>query len=188
MHYIEPFYLWRHIYNASEDEQSPFFEREYSEFTFTNTVYNHLIHPQWDDFGSETLYIKILFADYEEGFAVIEMMGEWNDCLYNDIMTLKREVLELLMAEGINKFIMIGENVLNFHADDDSYYEEWSDELEEGWVVFVNFLPHVLSEFKNNRLDYYVNFGGKFDDLEWRKISPMQLFGQVNEWMEKRLV
>ncbi len=58
MHDIEPYYNWRHIYVASEDPQSPFYGREYSEFEFENTIYNYMLHPQWDNIGSETLYIK----------------------------------------------------------------------------------------------------------------------------------
>src|SRR3954471_2860278 len=81
MHAIEPFYNWRHLYIAEEDERSPFYGREYSEFEFTNQVYNFLIHPQWDEFGSPTLYMKILYADYELKACIIELLGEWNDAL-----------------------------------------------------------------------------------------------------------
>ena len=55
-----------------------------------------------------TLYLKILYADYERSFAVIEFIGEWNDALYNDIMFVKREVIESMVGNGINKFILIG--------------------------------------------------------------------------------
>ena len=89
MHDIEPFYNWQHLYIAAEDENSPFYGTEYSEFTFSNTVYNYYIHPQWDNMGSETLYLKIIFVDYDEGFAFIELIGEWNDTINNDIMLLK---------------------------------------------------------------------------------------------------
>ncbi len=44
MHDIEPYYNWRHIYVSEEDEKSPFFQREYSEFEFSSTVYNYYIH------------------------------------------------------------------------------------------------------------------------------------------------
>ena len=89
MHEIEPFYNWRHLYVSEEDPKSPFFGRDYSEFEFSQAVYNYYIHPQWDEFGSRTLYLKIIYADYELGYAVIEMIGEWNDAIENDIMTLK---------------------------------------------------------------------------------------------------
>ena len=73
MHLIEPFYLWRTDYIASEDPLSPFYEREYSEFEFQNSVYDFYIHPQWDTMGSPTLFIKILFVEYDEQFAIIEL-------------------------------------------------------------------------------------------------------------------
>ena len=79
MHDIEPYYRWRDDYIAAEDERSPFFETEYSEFEFDKMIYNYYIHPQWDCFGSQTLYIKILFVDYDRQYAIIEFIGEWND-------------------------------------------------------------------------------------------------------------
>src|SRR3954468_8062860 len=121
MHEIEPFYNWRHIYVSEEDECSPFYGREYSEFEFTQTLYNYYIHPQWDEFGSRTLYMKLLYVDYDQRFAIIELFGEWNDAIENDIMTIRREVTDNLYRNGIIKFILIAENVLNFHSSDDSY-------------------------------------------------------------------
>jgi hypothetical protein len=188
VHAIEPFYLWQHLYNASEDERSPFFLREYSEFVFSNRIYNHLIHPQWDEFGSQTLYLKILFADYEHRFAIIEMIGEWNDAIYNDVMTLKREVIELLMEEGIDKFILIGENIMNFHSSDDCYYEEWYQDVEDGWIALLNFREHVLAEFRSSNIDYYLNFGGELDEMNWRRHTPLQVYHRVREILSKRLV
>ncbi|POY35800.1 hypothetical protein C3K47_13695 [Solitalea longa] len=187
MHDIEPYYNWRDYYIASEDKLSPFYNREYSEFYFDKTVYNYYIHPQWDSFGSNTLYLKVLFADYTRGYCIIELIGEWNDCINNDIMLLKRELLEDIMAERINKFILIGENVLNFHGSDDSYYEEWYQEVEDGWIALVNFREHVIQEMKSHNLDYYLNLGGELDELNWRALKPMQLFKNIDTLMTKRL-
>ena len=106
MHEIEPFFNWRHLYIADEDPQSPFFGREYSEFHYSQTIYNFYIHPQWDDIGSSTLYIKVLFTDYEMGYTIIEMIGEWNDAIENDIMTLKRDIIDIMIKQGINKYIL----------------------------------------------------------------------------------
>ena len=53
------------------------------------------------------------------------MIGEWNDCINNDIMTLKREIIDDMIDHGVDKFILLCENVLNYHASDDSYYQEW---------------------------------------------------------------
>ena len=86
MHFVEPYFNWRGYYVASEDPLSPFFEREYSEFEFTNSIYDFYIHPQWDSIGSPTLFIKILMVDYDAAYAIIEIIGEWNDAIENDIM------------------------------------------------------------------------------------------------------
>ncbi|MEW6468547.1 MAG: hypothetical protein AB1458_06465 [Bacteroidota bacterium] len=187
MHTIEPYYNWRHLYAAEDDERSPFYGREYSEFEFTHQIYNYVIHPQWDDIGSPTLFIKILSVDYDEGFCIIELIGEWNDTINNDIMRLKRDIIEPIMAQGINKFIIIGENVLNFHHSDDSYYEEWFDEVEEGWIAFINFREHVLREFHHQHIDYYFNSGGKLNEMNWRGLTPLQLFQLVEQQVTKRL-
>ncbi len=187
MHDIEPFYSWRHLYDAAEDDRSPFYNRQYSEFEFTHSVYDYFIHPQWDEMGSATLYIKILYAGYSRGFAIIEMIGEWNDCLYNDIMYFKRNIIEPLIEEGINKFVLIGENVLNFHSSEDDYYQEWFEEIEDGWIVALNFRQHVIQEFNSANIDYYIAFGGQFNTIDWRIFSPTQLFDRINQLIVKRL-
>ncbi len=188
MHTIEPFYSWRNYYIASEDELSPFYGKEYSEFEFSHAIYNHLIHPQWDFIGSSTLFIKLLFADYEEGYCIIEMIGEWNDCLHNDIMYLKRNIAECLIENGINKFILIGENVLNFHSSDDCYYQEWFEDLEDGWIAAINFRDFVIKEFEDANLDYYIAFSEKFNDLSWRRFTPQSFFQFIDQQMTKRLM
>ena len=154
MHDIEPFFNWRHIYVAEEDTSSPFFGRTYSEFEYSQTVYNYYIHPQWDDFGSRTLYLKIIYVDYELNFAIIEMIGEWNDAIENDIMELKREIFDLLYTLKIYKYILIAENVLNFHSSDKEYYQEWYEELSEvnGWAVILNMPEATKHDFKKKNL------------------------------------
>ena len=187
MHDIEPYHNWRDLYTAEEDEHSSFYGREYNEFEFTNQIYNYLIHPQWDHIGSPTLFIKILYADYISGYAIIEMLGEWNDCINNDIMFLKRDIIEPMIAGGITKYILIGENVLNFHASDDCYYEEWFEEIEDGWIALLNFREHVLEEFKSQNIDYYFVLGGNLTLVEWRTHNPQQLFSKVELIVNKRI-
>ncbi len=189
MHEIEPYYNWRNYYVASEDPQSPFYDREYSEMYYTEAIYDHYIHPQWDNIGSPTLYIKVLFADYQDEFAIIELMGEWNDCINNDIMMLKRDIIEIMMQEGISKFILIGENVLNFHSSDELYYDEWFDDVEDmgGWIALLNFREHVLDDFQAADIDSYFVMGGKLNDMGWRTYTPIQLFKKVNSMVMKRL-
>ncbi len=184
---IEPYYNWRDLYIADEDELSPFYGRVYSEFEYSNTIYNYYIHPQWDDMGSSTLYVKILFADYDAGFAILEFFGEWNDAINNDIMMLKRDVIDQLIENGIKHFILIGENVLNFHASDDCYYQEWFDDVEEGWLVALNFQPHVLSEFNRNNIDYFFIYGGELNEMNWRSFNPPQLHKKIEMVISHRL-
>ncbi len=189
MHTLEPYYNWRGFYIASEDPNSPFYEREYSEFEFSDKIYNHYIHPQWDQFGSSTLFAKILYAQYEEGFAIIELIGEWNDLLYNDIMFLKRDVAEVLMNHGISKFILIGENVLNFHGSDESYYEEWFEDINDadGWIALLNFRDHVLHDMKAANIDSYFVLGGKLNEVSWRTMNPEQLYDTIENQVQRRL-
>lgn len=187
MHDIEPYYKWRDDYISSEDSRSPFYGKEYSEFEYSDTIYNFYIHPQWDFFGSPTLYLKVIYVDYDRGYSIIEFIGEWNDCITNDIMYLKREIIELMVDEGINKFILVGENVLNFHFSDDCYYEEWYQDIEDGWIAGVNFREHVIEEFKGGNIDYYISFGGELDELNWRSLKPIQFFKKVEEQITKRL-
>lgn len=186
MHELEPYYNWRHMYMAEEDKKSPFYGREYSEFQFTQTVYNYFIHPQWDDFGSSTLYVKVLFADYDLSFAILEFIGEWNDAIENDIMTLKREVIDQMEAQGIRKFILIGENVLNFHSSDDCYYEEWYDDVSDlgGWVAILGLPDQSLYDFKRAGLDRYLHV---LDLPDWRPFSPGNLFTKVDNMILKKL-
>lgn len=189
MHDIEPYFRWRDYYVASEDEHSPFFGREYSEFQFTHQVYNYFIHPQWDEFGSSTLYLKVLYTDYEAGFTIIELIGEWNDTLSNDIMYLKREVIDPMTDHGIHKFILICENVMNFHGSDDCYYEEWWEDIadEEGWIAFINTHNHVAEEMKETQLDNYVNFGARFNDINWRPHKPKAVLAAMDALVKGRV-
>lgn len=183
MHHIEPYYHWRDNYKAEADKYSPFYKRIYSEFYFENKIYNYYIHPQWDNFGSETLYIKILYVNYTQNFACLELIGEWNDALYNDIMFLKNNVLDKLFEQGVYKIALIGENVLNFHADDNSYYEAIYDEQKEheGWLVGLNFNSHLWQEMQAAGLHYFFWFGKKFNDFNWRAYQPKHLLQAIED-------
>ena len=189
MHEIEPYYEWRDYYIASEDKLSPFYGREYSELHFTHKIYNYYIHPQWDFLGTSTLYGKILYADYEQQFAVIEFIGEWNDAVHNDIMELKRTVIDPMIKGGIRRFVLIGENVLNFHASDDLYYEEWYEDIkdDDGWIVALNFRHHVFDEMQRVRLHYYLNVGDLYSNFMWRKFKPHDLMEAIENLLIRSL-
>jgi hypothetical protein len=187
MHTIEPFPGWLKYYDPSSDDQSPYFGKEYNYDLYEQTIYGYYIDPGWDSFDSETLYAKILYADYNDGYVILEMMGEWNDTINNDIMALKRGLIEPLAANGINKFILIGENVFNFHGSDDSYYEEWFEDVEDGWIAYVNFADFLRDELKKYRIDNYVNMGGTLQIDNWRTQHPQRFFDQVNALIQRRL-
>jgi hypothetical protein len=181
MHDIEPHFGWREQYCAEDDKYSPFHGRVYDEFGFPNKVYNYLLHPQWDEFGAETLYLKQLFTDYDEGYVILEMIGEWNDAVHNDVMHLKREFVDQLIGHGIRHFIIIMEGVLNFHGADTDYYEEWREEIsdEGGWVALLNCHDHVMDELEQTRLDDYLKFGEQFNGLNWRPQKPERIYEAV---------
>ena len=186
MHDIEPFYNWRHIYVSEEDEHSPFYGRVYSEFEFSQTIYNYYIHPQWDEFGSRTLYLKVIMADYEEHYAIIELLGEWNDAIENDIMSLKRDVIDHFHSNDIYKFIIIAENVLNFHSGDRDYYEEWYEEMidNNGWVVLLNMPEQTQYDFREAKLHRYLEL---LELPAWRTFKPYHLFRKIDEEQRRRL-
>ncbi|MFO8054652.1 MAG: hypothetical protein R6U19_05750 [Bacteroidales bacterium] len=177
MHMIEPFFSWRQYYIASEDPRSPFFGRAYSETELTHAIYNYLIHPQWDLFGSNTLVAKVLYVNYEQEYTVIELMGEWNDVLYNDIMYLKSNLMDPMYKNGVKRFVLIGENVLNFHGAEDDYYQEWYEDIRDaGYIFMLCFQPHVITEFLETGLDQYLCIPSKENEIvNWRIFEPLQL-------------
>jgi len=194
MHKIEPYHNWYEYYEVSEDEYSPYFGKEYNFDLYSDHIYGYFIDPAWDYMGSDTLYIKILYTDYDKKVSVIEMLGEWNDAINNDIMHLKRNILEHLIGHGINKFILLGENVLNFHGSDDCYYEEWLEQIDDvsadgdpGWIAAVNFRDFVMEELSKYNLDYYVNFGGSLQIPHWRTLHPNTFFELVKNKVLKRI-
>ena len=98
-------------------------------------------------------------------------------------MFLKREIIDDMREKGINKFILICENVLNFHGSDDCYYEEWYDDVkeEDGWICFVNTLEHVKEEMNSTRIQHYVHLGEEFNEMDWRVLKPNLLFKMIEK-------
>lgn len=96
-------------------------------------------------------------------------------------MYLYRNIIEEMIGEGINHFILIGENVHAFHADDSSYYEEWMDQMENGWIVGMNFLEHNMQEIQQANLDRYVIFDDAINIINWRTFAPNKLFQEIDD-------
>lgn len=185
MHDIEPFYLWKEVYDSAEDVHSPYYEKSYETLRYTNKIYNYYIHPFWDEIGSETLFVKVLFADYDEGFCIIELIGEWNDCINNDIMFLKRKLADHLIKKGLRKFALMCDHVFNFHGSDDCYYEEWREDISDdgGYICLINLQEHVLPELKQFGIHFHTHYGNSFQELNWRKMEPLALM----EYIENKL-
>ncbi len=184
---IEPFYNWEKHYVAADDKRSPFYRRTYNLHTYENDIYGYYIHPLWDTIESETLYCKVIFADYQQRYAVVELFGEWNDTLHNDVMFLKRNLVDYMTKEGIDKFILIAENILNFHGSDDEYYAEWFDDVADGWIAIVNSREFVEREWRRYRLDSYLNFGGTLLIENWRTLQPAVFYELVKSMIMRRL-
>ncbi|HMR84327.1 MAG TPA: hypothetical protein PKE30_14390, partial [Niabella sp.] len=89
--------------------------------------------------------------------------------------------------ERITKFILIGENVLNFHSGDKDYYEELHEELsdEEGWIVCLNMPEQTQYDFKRARLNQFIELM-VLDN--WRIYKPYHLFKKINETLSRRLL
>jgi len=132
------------------------------------------------------LVLRLFLSKYDDQFAIIELIGEWNDTLYNDVMTLKREIIDTMIQEGITKFVLLGDSILNFHSSDDSYYEEWFEDIEDGWIAMINGRDHVLQDFSAIGIDNYFIFGGPLNDMDWATFRPLQLFQKVEQMVEKR--
>jgi hypothetical protein len=74
-----------------------------------------------------------------------------------------------------------------FQSSDDAYYEEWFDDVEDGWIAFINFREQVIEDFKEARLDYYIAMGEPFEEVTWRRYMPVHLYNKINDWFAKRL-
>jgi len=186
-HEIEPFYGWLNLYNHEIDPNSPFHEVEHNMFYYDRSVNQMPAHPLWDTIGSESLLIKILYAQYDEGYAIIELFGEWNDLYENDYKLLAENCLTYLLDCGINKFILICENVFHAYFETDDYYDALQEELEEGWIALVKPRQTVIEELDAYNLTHYFYQSPLLDNLQWRKLKPFQLFELIESRVTKLL-
>ena len=113
---------------------------------------------------------------------IIEMIGEWNDAIENDIMQLKRSIIDEMIAKGIYKFILITENVLNFHSSDADYYEEWYEDIKEegGWIVSNNMPQQTQYDFQRSHIDRYIRL---LENANWRTFQPQHFFQLIDNRM-----
>ncbi len=63
-----------------------------------------------------------------------------------------------MIDKDISKFILITENVMNFHSSDTDYYEEWYEDIKDdgGWIVSVNMPVQTQYDFQRSHIDRYI--------------------------------
>ena len=86
---------------------------------------------------------------------------------------------DLLVAQGIHKFILIAENVLNFHSSDTDYYEEWNDDIKDngGWIAAINMPEQTQYDFHRSHIDRYVYL---LESPNWRTFQPHDFFQSID--------
>lgn len=185
---IEPFYGWLHLYSHERDPRSPFHEVEHNLFHYDRSVNAIPAHPLWDDIASESLLVKILYADYAQGYAIIELFGEWNDLYDNDFKLLAENCLTYLIDQGIDKFILICENVFHIYLEADDYYQALQEELENGWICALRLRDEVREDMIQYGIAPYFYWNPELDALPWRRLKPQQLFALVCERHDRWLL
>jgi len=101
-------------------------------------------------------------------------------------MELKREVIDIFEREGIYKFVLIADNVLNFHSGIKEYYQEWYEEVtdENRWIVMIDMPEATQHDFRNAKLNQYVEL---YDLPNWRTYKPFHLFKKIDNELMARL-
>jgi len=186
--HIEPYYGWLHLYSHEMDEMSPFHEVEHNLFYFDRHVYTFNAHPLWDSIESESLLMKILFVDYDSGYTIIELFGEWNDLFENDFKLMCENCLDIMLYYGVEKYIFICENVFNIYFEHDDYYSHFMEQLEEGWMCVLKARSNVLEEFVKYDIQQYFYWNHELDKLNWRKLKPWEIKDKIDASISKLLV
>lgn len=109
--------------------------------------------------------------------------------LHEDVMWLKRNVADVLMKEGIFKFVFFCENISIFHSGEDEYYAEWAEEVQEenGWIVLLNIRQHIEEEMLEARLQQYMYFGENYNDINWQTQKPAIVFSIIDAMVNGRI-
>jgi MFS superfamily sulfate permease-like transporter len=95
-------------------------------------------------------------------------------------------VVDKLMEQNIYKFILITENVLNFHSSDKEYYEEWFEQTNDnnGWIVALNMPEATQYDFRKKKLNYFIEL---IELDNWRVYKPYHLFKKIDNELSKRI-
>jgi hypothetical protein len=115
------------------------------------------------------------------------MIGEWNDAIENDIMALKRDIIDVMMSNGINKFILIAEMCSIFTVATKTITRNGYEENEEsgGWVVVLNMSEAAQYDFQRRQLNRFIEL---INLPDWRIYKPYHLFKKIESTLNNRLV
>ena len=72
------------------------------------------------------------------------------------------------------------------------YYDEWFEEVEDsaqgpGWILAINFRPHILEEWKNYNINAFIHWGVSFETINWRTLTPGALFERVKMLISRQI-
>ena len=70
---------------------------------------------------------------------------------------------------------------------EDDYYQEWFEDVEDGWIVTMGFREFIHREWNKYRLDYYLNWGGNLEVKNWRTLSPQKLVETIDREVRRRI-
>jgi len=76
---------------------------------------------------------------------------------------------------------------MNLYGSDDSYYEEWFEDVDDGWIAAVSFPQFIQDEFKRYNVDNYINMGGTLQIDRWRTLTPYALCEVTGRLIQRRL-
>ena len=76
---------------------------------------------------------------------------------------------------------------MNFHGSDDCYYEEWFEDMEEGWIVAINFPKFVTDEWNVYNVDNFLIYSGDLEIANWRTLKPAALLERVTGILQRRI-
>ncbi|MEM6801348.1 MAG: hypothetical protein AAF696_08080, partial [Bacteroidota bacterium] len=95
--------------------------------------------------------------------------------------------LTYLIDQGINKYILICENVFHIYLEEDDYYRAVEEELEDGWIFALRLRKELKDEMRDYGIAPYIYWSEKLDTVNWRSLKPAQLYKLIYSMLHKLL-